>query len=418
LRLLDGANVFSATDLSNYLACEHLTRLDLSALRGNLARPNASPAQADLLAALGNEHERRYVERIREVEAGVVNIDRSSHVATAAAETERAMSAGASVIYQATFFDGTWLARADFLRRVDGPFVGGRWAWHYEVEDTKLARHNDPRFLLQLCHYSEHVTRVQGVTPSAMYLVLGDGTRHAYRVEDFMAYYRSVKARFLKSAGTEMETYPLPVDHCALCPWEESCTRRWHEDDHLSLVAGITRLQIARLNDAHTASLTALAAAPDDARPPDMAIGTYQKLQRQARLQDEQRRAVAAHNPNWQRFELLHSAVEERNGFFLLPAPSTGDVFFDMEGDPYYDIGTGLEYLFGAYTAGGDWQSFWGCDRAPIPGSESLGRKTCVRTVYRFRYESLGRISGHARVSLCSVRKDGAKETRPTSWNA
>ncbi len=32
-------------------------------------------------------------------------------------------------------------------------------------------------------------------------------------------------------------------------------------------------------------------------------------------------------------------------GLYRLPEPSPGDVFFDMEGDPYYDIGTGLEYL-------------------------------------------------------------------------
>src|ERR1700692_1562845 len=33
-------------------------------------------------------------------------------------------------------------------------------------------------------------------------------------------------------------------------------------------------------------------------------------------------------------------------GLSALPAPSAGDVFFDLEGDPFVDDG-GLEYLFG-----------------------------------------------------------------------
>ena len=37
---------------------------------------------------------------------------------------------------------------------------------------------------------------------------------------------------------------------------------------------------------------------------------------------------------------------EEGRGFARLPRPSAGDVFFDMEGDPFFDDG-GLEYLFG-----------------------------------------------------------------------
>ena len=43
-------------------------------------------------------------------------------------------------------------------------------------------------------------------------------------------------------------------------------------------------------------------------------------------------------------YELL--PVDERTGFRLLPRPSAGDIFFDMEGDPLIDQG-GLEYLFG-----------------------------------------------------------------------
>src|SRR5207253_979833 len=94
------------------------------------------------------------------------------------------------------FADG-WVGHADFLRKIPAPAPGGKWAWHYEVEDTKLARHTEPYFLLQLAYYSEHVARIQGAAPARMHVVLGDGTPVAFRLEDFAAYYRSVKARFL-----------------------------------------------------------------------------------------------------------------------------------------------------------------------------------------------------------------------------
>ncbi len=135
------------------------------------------------------------------------------------------MARGERVIYQATFFDGTWVGHADFLRRVDEPLDGCRWDWHYEVEDTKLARHTEPYFLLQLCYYSEHVARVQAASPRFMYVVLGDGQRQRFRVDDFAAYFRSVRDRFTHSLHANEATYPLKVDHCKLCAWDARVRR-------------------------------------------------------------------------------------------------------------------------------------------------------------------------------------------------
>ena len=77
----DGALVLSATDLNNYLACGHLTSLELGVLRGGLARPERRSAQASLLAELGEEHERAYLERLRAERdpRTIVTIDRMNH---------------------------------------------------------------------------------------------------------------------------------------------------------------------------------------------------------------------------------------------------------------------------------------------------------------------------------------------------
>ena len=39
--------------------------------------------------------------------------------------------------------------------------------------------------------------------------------------------------------------------------------------------------------------------------------------------------------------------LSPEHGFCLLPEPSPGDIFFDLEADPFVDRG-GREYLFGA----------------------------------------------------------------------
>ncbi len=385
MQLLEDATVLSATDLNNFLACEHLTALDLAVLHDGLTRPQARPGQATLLAELGEAHERTYLEKLQADGYDVVTIERNRDLAAAAEATENAMWAGAKIIYQATFFDGRWVGHADFLRKVDERLEGGRWDWHYEVEDTKLARHTEPYFLLQLCYYSEHVARVQGAAARSMHVVLGNGERTSFRVDDFAAYYRDVKARFLTRLDDGTPTYPLPVGHCSLCVWDGECSARRKRDDHLSGVASITRLQTGRLNDAGITTLAALATAPDNSRPEKMVAPTFEKLRRQARLQDEQRLALAAHDPDPYRYEFIEDAVPNHRGFCLLPEPSPGDVFFDMEGDPYYDIGTGLEYLFGAYTADDEtFTPFWGCDRSEHPGSDRLAEKKAFQDFIDF----------------------------------
>src|SRR6202044_3896848 len=56
---------------------------------------------------------------------------------------------------------------------------------------------------------------------------------------------------------------------------------------------------------------------------------------------------------------------EPATGFALMPQPATGDVFFDIEGDPLFEPGRGLEYLFGFWMPGEkpEYLAIWGRDR-------------------------------------------------------
>ena len=367
MQILEGRLVYAASDLNDYLECKRLAELEALVARGKLERPDSDNPQAELLRRKGDEHERRHLEKLRAPCPGdVVEFQRSASGIEAYHRAERqtleAMQRGATIIYQATFFDGRFLGHADFLRRVEEPSDLGDYS--YEVIDTKLGLSAKPYYLVQICNYSEHLERLQGTMPKFGHVVFGNGETKAFRLHDYMAYYRHLKTAFLHFVGNaEFERidrpreYPFECKHCVFCPWNSACAQRRRDDDHLSLVAWMRRDQIAKLEAAEITRVSELAQASDDRRPTGMSPETFAKLRRQASLQ------MRARQSGQPMYELLEHAPPL--GFALLPQPATGDVFFDMEGDPLYEPGRGLEYLFGCWMPDEDpqFRSFWGTDR-------------------------------------------------------
>ena len=207
---LDGTTVYSATDLVGFLECEHLTTLDRVALTGAISAQDRVDEELDVLRERGEEHERRYLAYLVSKGRTVVegrhprgDGDRNdrAQLEADAQLTRDLMHQGADVIYQATLFDGTWRGYADFLLRTDGASDLG--AHHYEVADTKLARRVKGGALLQMCVYSDLVAAIQGVMPTQMHVVLGGSGYQAdsHRLDDYLAYYRSVKGRFLEAVA-------------------------------------------------------------------------------------------------------------------------------------------------------------------------------------------------------------------------
>jgi len=378
MELVDGQLIFSASDLINHLECPHLTHLDIEVALGRLDLTETRSDTTELVAHKGDEHEQAYLAQLRSDGREIVEIGAESAVRIknepgldgaasglegtrrGAQQTVEAMRAGAEVIYQGVLFDGVcWRGHSDFLRRVETPSALGSFS--YEVADTKLARRVEPYFLLQLCFYSELVEMIQGVAPEWMHVVLGTRESQSFRVAEFAAYYRSVKHGFesVVDAGLS-STYPEPVEHCALCSWEEHCAAQREADDHLSLVARIQRSQRTRLVEQEISTVSQLAVAEPTDRPARIGMATFETLRAQARLQEIQRTTEEL------RYELLEA--EEGCGFAHLPPPSEGDLFFDMEGDPFFE--DGLEYLFGCVFMGrthknqDQFKSFWATNRS------------------------------------------------------
>ena len=343
MQLLGGSLVLSPTDLVGFSLCRHLTGLELSAARGERARPARPDPEIDLLRRRGLDHERRFLDGLRaegRTVAVVPPLDPADGgLAHAEALTLDAMGSGVAVVHQAAFFDGRWSGTADFLLRVDGtPSALGPFS--YEPADAKLAREVRPAVLLQLCAYAEQLERLQGVPPEHVHVILGDGTVARFPVRAFAAYFRSNRAQLEAALADGLgETYPDPVPHCQVCRWCDACAARRRRDDHPSFVAEMRRDQSARLAAAGITTLHALGRM-DPARPvAGIRAPVLERLAAQARLQLRQR------DTGQIAYELL-PAQGAGHGLAALPAPSPADLFLDMEGDPFAGP-AGLEYLFG-----------------------------------------------------------------------
>lgn len=388
MQLVDGRPVYSATDLVGFLACGHLTDLERSALAGLVAKPIRDDPELDVIVQRGYEHEQLYVERLRSDGRTVLDLDseraedepRGDFYRRRAADTQKAIERGDDVIFQACFFDGTWLGFADFLLRMEDPEAS--LGWSYEVADTKLAHKVKASALIQICVYNEMLAAIQGRYPGSMHVALGGKEREtvSFRTADFTAYFRAMKRRFLTAMDVPPPTvypppppsYPEPVEHCRVCRWAEICNKRRRDDDHLSLVAGIASRTRAELTDRGTGTRRALASLPLPLVPrlERTRADALERVREQARIQvqgEDQGRWI---------HELLDpvlredGALDPTKGLLALPEPSPGDLYLDLEGDPFAGE-DGVDYLFGILEPGGSgpdgqprFHPFWSRDDA------------------------------------------------------
>ncbi|HEY6275124.1 MAG TPA: TM0106 family RecB-like putative nuclease, partial [Streptosporangiaceae bacterium] len=384
MKITDGRLRLAASDVANFLACPHLTRLDLLRAHGGLRPPQAYDIGFQELISRGEAHEQDVLGRFRAAGHEIVTIGDGPDAETAKA-TARAMGRGADIIYQGVLLAGpgagdpALLGRPDFLIRAglladpDGPAAGGppgglpaapatavpRPATagpRYEVVDAKLARSAKARAVVQTAFYSHLLAAAQGAAPRWMHLALGNGEFARFKVAGYAAYERQIRRVLtaVVAAGPGQnppdDPYPEPVEHCAICRWSEFCAGRRRRDDDLSLIAGMPKGQRRALKAAGITTrrgFAGLGPLPDLARA---GRASLQRAQQQARLQ------VASEDDGQIRYELLdperdaRGALLANRGLLALPEASPGDLFFDIEGARYYsEDGSefGLQYLFG-----------------------------------------------------------------------
>jgi predicted RecB family nuclease len=335
MKLVDENFQLAATDLSNHLSCNHLTQLNRLVALDELKKPIWRDPSLDVLIQRGKEHEAAYVDYLSKKGNVVINLNGQGMGATL-----DAMKKGADVIVQGRLEHNQWMGLSDILIKVPSkPSKFGNWS--YEVQDTKLAQHTKAATIIQLCLYSDLLTTLQGVAPEEMYVVKPgtDFPKERYRFAEFQSYYRLTKKNFEQFIDApEQSTYPDPVEHCSICNWWRVCDKKRHDDDHLSLVAGIRSLHIEELKEQKINTLEEFANAKKIEKPKRGNKETFVRKQAQAKIQLDGRI----------KGQLIHDFIQPEPGRGLnrLPEPNAGDIYFDIEGDAFFENG-GLEYILG-----------------------------------------------------------------------
>ncbi len=349
MKIVGGTVRLAATDLSNHLFCSHLTALNLAEVRGVRKAPPVRAPDLVVLQKRGLDHEKAYIETLRVTGVSIRDLSGTHAEDYAVTETLAAMASGIDIIVQGALRSGNWFGRPDVLRKVE--MSGAANAWSYEPYDCKLARETKAATILQLSHYAALIGLINGHEPENMYVVPPSSEFRAepYRVLDYAAYYRAVGRRLDDALAGNRETYPEPTEHCDVCRWWQDCDRQWRRDDHLSLTAGISRLQRKQLVEWEISTMELLSRmkVPLVNKPRYGSREGYVRVREQARVQ------VSARYQKQPVHELL--TLEPDRGFLRLPEPSPGDIFFDLESDPYVDT-RGREYLFGFGVAAPDGQ--------------------------------------------------------------
>jgi len=354
---LDGETVrYSASDLANFLDGDFASWMDRRHLHAPQAgdrdksrgstRPldellaNCLPDEADeeleILRKRGYEHEKSHLDRFCSQGRGVIEIPNGPE---AGELTLEAMRAGTDVIFQARLERDCFLGFADFLVRCDGRSRFGNH--YYEPWDTKLAKSPKPHYMVQLCAYAEMLEHVQGVMPERFVVVLGTNEERLFTASKYLHYFRELKRRFLEfHASFDLDDMPHPGHSRSHGRWGAAAQKIIEATDHLSLVAGLNRKQIQKLERAGIRTVADLVKT-SKRRGSEILGAPCERIQKQAKLQ------VASRGKPCPQFQLWpQDPNNPRRGLAALPPASKLDVFFDMEGFPLID--GGLEYLFGA----------------------------------------------------------------------
>lgn len=381
-KVSDSRWVFNTRDLMRASACEHCVRLAIARELGvagvaeliadyqvtDIGLPGVygdrfeAALEVELRASLGSDFQRPEGDDLFE-------------------STVELMRTGVPVIYQGGLRHqeglGMFSGKPDFLVRGDydlvfvhgqltAVLVAGRSAEGYIAWDAKLASQAKPNYLLQLALYVDALEQVGLKAPNAMHgLILGSRQLVTFEEGEIVPAMQLARQNLLSQfslaeSAAAPEEFALSTlaqacdstDACKVCEYPELCAATRIREDQLVQIAGINRSQVSKLKAAGITTMSQLAVATDSQRPIDFVPGSFDKLRKQAKLQHEAK-VSGKHD-----FLVLDDPE-----IGVLPKPSKGDLFFDMEGFPYFEQRGGLEYLFGAIDRDRNFFTFWAHDR-------------------------------------------------------
>ena len=339
MKILNNKIFTSPSDLNNFVSCKYLIKNEIKFLNKEIQR-NQESIDKKLWKEFGLRHENKHFKFLKEEYKNVISIKQDLKEEERFKQTLEAIKEGFDLIYHAYFIDDNFRGEADFLIKTDTKSNLGNFS--YEVYDTKVSRKPRPRHIYQITAYSSMLSKIQGALPERMYLIDGSDIIHKYKTKEFLDFYLFTKNNFeiyLKNISKE-NIYPEKNSNCAVCDYTEVCENIWEKDNYINQVAKINRSQIEKLKKVGVTTVKQLAEANIDKLKVKINKQALKDRISQAQLQEEKRETGQS------KYIILDP--DKGKGFYKLPEPDEGDLFFDIEGFPQED-GRGFEYLHGIY---------------------------------------------------------------------
>ena len=338
MKIKNNKFLVSPSDLNNFVACKY-TVLNEIKYHNKEIRKSPDRANDKLWKEMGVEHEKRHYKILKEKYKKSITIKSDLNEKDRFDETVRAIQKGYDLIYHAYLIDDNLRGEADFLIKCNTKSDLGDYS--YEVYDTKITRNLKPRHITQITAYSDVLGKIQKVLPEKMYLIDGSDEYHSFKTIEYIDLFNHSKKEFIKflSNTSKEKIYPEKCSYCNLCDWKDECDKTWENDNYINLVAGSNKSQIEKLKKNKIRTVEQLSKTKLTAIDLKINAESFKKIQLQAQLQEEKR------NTGEDKIVILDSDFGK--GFYKLPKPDDGDVFFDIEGYPRMD--RPFEYLHGLY---------------------------------------------------------------------
>ena len=331
--------IYSPTDLNNYVACKYIIKNDLSAKDLGLKKKVKS-ADLKLRIEYGNEHEKKYFKVLSQKCKKTIKIDPEQPKNKKYEETITAIKSGYDVIHKAYLLHDNFGGEVDFLVKIKSKSRLGDFS--YEIYDTKITKTLKPKHVLQITAYSFLLSKIQGLIPKEMYLVDGKSLVNSFNVNEFIDYFLFTKENFENylTKVLKEKMYPEKCSFCGICDWEDICTDKWEKDNYINQVCGIRTSQISKLKKENILTIEKLAKIDPKKIQSKINPNTKIKLVKQAKLQEEKRLTKKS--------KFIFNKSDDKKGFYKMPEPNEGDIFYDIEGFPQAN-GRPFEYLHGIY---------------------------------------------------------------------
>ncbi len=339
MKVKDSKVKYSPSDLNNFVNCKYHIYNDLVEHEQKLKKKEPSE-DVKLWRRFGEEHEKKHLKLFQKKYSKNIIIDPNLDDQIRFEKTIKAITEGYDLIYKAFFIDHNFRGEADFLIKTKEKSKIGDY--NYSVYDTKITRNLKPSHVLQITGYSELVSKITGVLPNTMFLIDGTDKVNEFKVHEFYEYFTYTKFQFdffLKNVKVK-NLYPEKCKHCEICNWKDVCLGIWDGDNYINQVANITKSQTVKLKLEGIDTIDKLAEIDPKKIKAKINFATKIKLCKQAKLQEGKRLTGKS--------KCVFIEQQNGKGFYKIPKPNDGDIFFDIEGFPD-SSSRNLEYLHGIY---------------------------------------------------------------------